>query len=169
MKKTLTVNIGSMPFTIDEDAYTVLSRYFDDIRSRLAGNEQREVMEDVEGRMADLFTENLRGSARVVSLEHVRQGIAVIGSAQTFGERQSASYQDAPKESAQVEKKFYRSRSHRAIAGLCGGVAEYFNTDVALIRLLTFILIFFGGLSLWIYIIAWIIVPQEPIKFNIHK
>lgn len=57
-------------------------------------------------------------------------------------------------------KKLFRSKSKR-IAGVCGGLAIYFNTDVSLIRT-TFLLGFiFTGLPLFAYIIMWLTVPME--------
>ena len=47
-------------------------------------------------------------------------------------------------------------------AGVCAGVAEYFGLDVSLVRIATLLLILFGGLSLWVYIILWLIVPKAP-------
>jgi len=65
-----------------------------------------------------------------------------------------------------MTKKLYRSVSQKMLGGLCGGLAEYFNLDVSLVRLL------FVGLGLitavlpmtFFYIIAWIVVPQEGPK-----
>ena len=48
------------------------------------------------------------------------------------------------------------------IAGVCGGLAVFFGLDVSLIRIATLILILFGGLSIWVYIILWLIVPKAP-------
>ena len=48
------------------------------------------------------------------------------------------------------------------IAGVCSGLAEFFGLDVSLIRIATLILILFGGLSIWVYIILWLIVPKAP-------
>lgn len=54
-----------------------------------------------------------------------------------------------------------RSRTDRMIAGVCGGIAEATNMDSSTIRLITVALILFGGISIWIYIIAAIIIPLE--------
>ena len=64
------------------------------------------------------------------------------------------------------ENRRYRSRSDRAIAGICGGLADFFGLDPSLIRIATLILILFGGLSLWVYIILWLIVPKAPKRLN---
>ena len=60
-------------------------------------------------------------------------------------------------------KKLYRSRKDTKIAGVCGGIAEYFNVDSNIIRLLA-VLTIFGGGGIIAYIIAWIIVPLEPVE-----
>jgi phage shock protein PspC (stress-responsive transcriptional regulator) len=60
-------------------------------------------------------------------------------------------------------KKLYRSTSDRMIAGICGGIGEYFNIDSTLVRLI-FVLgaIFTGSALFWAYIIMLIVVPEEP-------
>ena len=60
-----------------------------------------------------------------------------------------------------MTKKLYKSRN-KSVCGVCAGIAEYFDIDVTLVRLVTFLLIFFGGVSIWAYIIAAIIIPDAP-------
>ncbi len=55
----------------------------------------------------------------------------------------------------------YRPYNERVLAGVCGGVARYFGLDPALLRIMTLLLIILGGLSLWVYIIMWIIMPSR--------
>lgn len=61
-----------------------------------------------------------------------------------------------------MAKKLYRSRNSRLIAGVCGGLAEYFNIDPIIVRLIALILVLSFGSGLIAYIIAWIVVPEEP-------
>ncbi len=58
-------------------------------------------------------------------------------------------------------KKIYRSKTNRVIAGVCGGLGEYFNIDPTIVRLLWVILILAGGSGIIAYIIAWVIIPEE--------
>ena len=59
-------------------------------------------------------------------------------------------------------KRLYRTEGRDAtICGVCGGIAEYFGIDPTLVRVATAILIFAGGLCLWVYIIAAFIVPKK--------
>jgi phage shock protein C len=59
-------------------------------------------------------------------------------------------------------RKLYRSRTERMLAGVCGGLAQYFNLDPTLIRVLFIVLTVLGGAGLVIYVAMWIIVPKEP-------
>jgi phage shock protein C len=58
-------------------------------------------------------------------------------------------------------RKLYRSRTNRKLAGVCGGLAQYFITDATLIRVLFVVLALLGGPGLVIYLLMWIIVPEE--------
>ncbi|MCR5032212.1 MAG: PspC domain-containing protein [Lachnospiraceae bacterium] len=60
------------------------------------------------------------------------------------------------------EKKLYRSRRDQVFAGVCAGIADYFSVDPTLVRLITFLLIFPGGMSIWVYIIAALVLPLKP-------
>ena len=59
-------------------------------------------------------------------------------------------------------RKLYRSKSDKKLAGVCGGLAQYFNLDATLIRVLFVLLAVLGGSGLVLYVAMWIIVPQEP-------
>jgi len=59
-------------------------------------------------------------------------------------------------------KKLYRSRYSKKIAGVCGGLAEYFNIDPTIIRLVWAVLILAYGTGLLVYIIAALVIPLEP-------
>jgi len=59
-------------------------------------------------------------------------------------------------------RKLYRSRTNRQVAGVCGGLAQYFNIDATLIRVFFVVLAVLGGSGLVIYLVLWIIVPREP-------
>ena len=59
-------------------------------------------------------------------------------------------------------RKLYRSRKDRKMAGVCGGLAEYLNTDPTVIRVLFIVLAVLGGAGAVIYLAMWLIVPEEP-------
>ena len=61
-----------------------------------------------------------------------------------------------------MNRRLYRCRDNGCLAGVAGGMAEYFDLDPTLVRMLWFVSIFFGGLGLLLYIGMAIIVPLEP-------
>ena len=60
-------------------------------------------------------------------------------------------------------KKLERSRKNRVIAGVCAGLADYFNIDIALMRVLFVVATICGSFGFWMYVILWIVVPEENI------
>jgi len=59
-------------------------------------------------------------------------------------------------------KRLYRSRKDKVLGGVCGGIAEYFEIDPVLVRLLCVLVALLGGAGVIAYIIAWIIIPKRP-------
>lgn len=58
-------------------------------------------------------------------------------------------------------KKLYRVEKGAMLAGVCGGIAEYFNLDPSIVRLLWAVLVCFGGTGIWLYIVAGIVLPRK--------
>ena len=61
-----------------------------------------------------------------------------------------------------MEKKLYKSDSDKKICGVCGGIAEYFDMDPTVIRLIWVLAVLFAGCGILAYIIAAIIMPKKP-------
>lgn len=157
MQETITANIGSMAFTLDKDAYNCLQVYFADIERRLPP-EEIETLSDLEARMAELLREQVPSSMRVISLKEVRHAIETLGEPECFGEGCTPPH---PTPDQASPMRLRRSITDRSIAGICAGIAKTFNIDVTLVRLLTLALILCGGLSIWIYLVLWIVIPSE--------
>ncbi len=165
MKETINVNIGSVAFTLDEDAYALLKGYLDDIRERLS-DDRDEIMADIESRIAEIFRERVTSPMRVITVEVVRATMAQIGTPSTFGARPD---EPQPEPQEPPVKKIRRPCDNRSIAGVCAGLAEFLGIDTTLLRLITLFLILFGGLSLWVYIILWIVIPEESLEEAARK
>jgi phage shock protein C len=60
-------------------------------------------------------------------------------------------------------RRLYRSHANRRLAGVCGGLAEYFNIDATLVRVLFITFAVLGGPGLLAYVLLWIIVPEQPV------
>lgn len=61
----------------------------------------------------------------------------------------------------QTPKRLYRSRTNRMIGGVCGGIADYFAIDPVLVRLVFAAMIFGAGFGFGLYVILWIVVPEQ--------
>lgn len=167
MKETIQANIGSVAFTLDRDAYTLLKDYLDDIRSRLP-NDDTETLDDIERHFAEIFHERITSPMQVVTLEMTRTAIDRMGSPADFGDgpADARTRNPAPHE---ILRPLRRTVADRSIAGVCGGLARFFGTGPTLVRIITLLLFLFGGLSLWVYILLWIIVPEESPRITTNK
>ena len=61
-----------------------------------------------------------------------------------------------------MTKRLYRSRTNKMLAGVCGGLGDFFELDPTLIRLAAVVLVLAAGAGILAYIVAWIIVPMQP-------
>lgn len=59
-------------------------------------------------------------------------------------------------------KRLYRSRTNRIIAGVCGGLGDYFDIDPVLVRVIFVAFLLAFGSTALLYVILWLIVPNEP-------
>lgn len=164
MKETRNASLASQPFVFEEDAYQALKGYLDDISSRLPA-EDRETIEDIEYRLAEIFREKLPSPMMVLTLRQVREAMDQMGHPADFGEsRNEPGDTQAGERLETAPLRLRRPRENRSIAGVCAGLAAYLGLDTTLMRLLTLFLILFGGLSIWIYILLWIIIPEEEAR-----
>ncbi|HEX4425407.1 MAG TPA: PspC domain-containing protein [Terriglobales bacterium] len=65
-----------------------------------------------------------------------------------------------------ARQRLVRPRADRKIAGVCAGFAEYFDIDVIVIRLVWVVVAFLGGTGFLAYVIAWIVIPEEPLMLS---
>jgi len=65
-------------------------------------------------------------------------------------------------------KKLYRSRDNKVLAGVCGGIGEYFEIDPVIVRLIWIVLTMIWGFGLFLYIIAIFLIPLEPKEIKIQ-
>lgn len=164
MKETKSASLASQSFVFEADAYNELKNYLDDVAGRLP-DDDKETMEDIEYRLAEIFHDKLTSPMLVVTLKLVNEATSQLGHPSAFGEPCGGSAHTTPPTPPTPEpNRLIRSRTNRSIAGVCSGLAYFFSIDVTLVRLLTLLLILFGGISIWCYIILWIVVPEEPVQ-----
>jgi len=66
------------------------------------------------------------------------------------------------KEDSKEIRRVYRSRKNKLLGGVCSGIAEYFEIDPVLVRLLFVLLFFMGFAGIIIYLVAWLLIPENP-------
>lgn len=66
-----------------------------------------------------------------------------------------------------MKQRLYRSRTDKVFGGVCGGLADYFNIDVVIVRIIFVASALVWGLSFVLYLVLWIAVPLEPMKFEV--
>jgi len=160
MKKVVNVGIGGRSFIIDEDAYQKLENYLTKFRERTKmGVQTGDVMEDLEQRIAELFSESLRTGQEVVNQALVNRIIAQLGMPDGEAAEDDFSSKKETTHSGYAAKRLYRDPDNKSLGGVCSGLALYLNLDISLVRVLFFISLFMGGIGFWAYIIFWIVAP----------
>lgn len=163
MKKTMTVNLNGMVFHIDEDAYDMLGNYLADVRRHFSSEESPEIMNDIEARIAELFTERMRDGRNVINTADVEAVIAVLGKPNEFGDSDAETEETRQQSRASRRKvrRFYRDPEGALLGGVAAGFAAYVNLDVTLVRILMILLVIIGfGWFIPIYLIIWLITPE---------
>ena len=80
MKETTTINIGGIIFHIDQDAFLVLQQYFSELKKRFGHNDEgKEIINDIELRIAEILQETLSDKKQVVTIDDVNQVIKTMG------------------------------------------------------------------------------------------
>lgn len=156
MKKTLTINLNGIVWTINEDAYQELKNYLDELEKSFASDEEKDILSDIEARISELFSERLDKKRVVVELADVEYIISVLGKVSDFSEERQSE-----KENKKRLKRFYRDPENKIIAGIASGLAAYLGWDVTLLRVLFVLLLIFGfTYFLPIYLLIWLIAPE---------
>lgn len=153
MKKVITAGIGGRSFTINDDAYARLDSYLIAFRAHVREVGTQEVMDDLESRISELFYEAVGDGSRVVDLELVEKVISQLG-------MPDGSDTSATEEQPKAVRKLYRDTDDVRIAGVCSGLAIYFNIDTALVRILMLVALLAGSVGFWLYVVLWIAVPK---------
>lgn len=180
MKKSINITIGGSVFYIEEDGYEKLKGYLDSITDYFSHYEDnKEIVEDIESRIAEIFTQNIQDSQRqALTLENVENLITKMGTIADFkaeGEEEPDTAHANKKEENKhyqennqtipPSKKLTRNNKAKIIGGVCAGVGDYFGIDPLWVRLfctLLFLNFIFPQVSSVIfitYIILWIVLP----------
>lgn len=168
MNKTIIININSIVFHIEEDAYEILRAYMIEIKKHFgysAGS--KEILEDIENRIAEMFNERIQsGRKEVINQEDVQEVIALMGRVSDFeiDSDEEPSFEQAQQqqpfaESEQLNKKLMRDPDDKIFGGVCSGLAHYFGMEPRWARVLLVLFVLIGGSGFLVYVVLWIVMP----------
>ena len=181
MKKVININFQGRIIPIEESAYDILRQYVESLTRFFANEEGREeIINDIEGRIAELFGETLKKGSTCITEDDVTRIIDSMGRPEDFedeeanvksqlgGEQkqqQSSSSQQQSQSSATAEpRRFYRDENHKVLGGVCAGIANYFGIDPVIVRVIFLITTFGAGFGFLAYMILWIAAPSSASK-----
>lgn len=159
MNKTFNINLGGIVYHIDEDAYDLLENYLKNLRiyfSKEEGGE--EIVQDMELRISELFTERIHAGKQVITLSDVEEIIAQMGNFEEITDESEESGKDK-EENDETPKRLYRDADNKIFGGVCSGIAAYMGWDTTILRLAMLLVCCFLQGGILLYIISWIIIP----------
>ena len=162
MNKTTSINLGGYFFHIDEDAFRKLSNYFDAVKRSLSPDGREEIINDIESRISELFTEKLGTTKQVIGLKEVDDIIAIMGQPEDYKIEEETPKNDFQSNytSSSSSKKLYRDKENSFLGGVLSGLGHYFGVDPLWLRIIMVILFFGFGTGLVLYVILWILIPE---------
>jgi phage shock protein PspC (stress-responsive transcriptional regulator) len=158
MNTTVTIHLAHTLFHIDSEAFTLLKNYLNKLEKSFAQTEgKQEILEDIEVRIAELFSQYTIREGYVISEKNLNDVIEILGSPEDISEEETQ--EEGTKSYAQ--KKLYRDTNERIIGGVASGLGHYFGIDRVWIRLILIILVLssIGGV-VFVYILLWAIIPE---------
>lgn len=166
MKKTFPVNINGAIFYIDEDAYALLNNYLSQLRQAFPGDEGKEIVTDIEARIAELFSEIINGGANVITLDDVNAVIEKMGRPADLSDSPDSvdpknNEPTTPPPFQGVAKKLYRNMQNKVFGGVLGGLGCYLGWNTNILRLLVIVLTLctYVWPLIIIYLVAWMVIP----------
>lgn len=184
MTTTQTINLGGIAFYIDDDACRTLQSYLQSIEKNLAADaDKKDVMRDIEARMAEIFSDmRRREHIEVISIDMVRAVMQQLGKPDDFREEPE---EDTPADNnfrPIFQRKIYRDIDHSIIGGVCSGLGHWLGIDAIWMRIIFLLCLLLWGVTLPVYIILWLVMPEaktaaqrldmrgeEPTVENIQK
>ncbi len=173
MKKVININFQGRITPIEESAYDILQQYIDSLKRFFAAEEgKEEIINDIESRIAELFSEILKKGSTCITADDVNSIIKSMGRPEEFeGEEanvqtQLGADQKQEQQSSQAnqqqaynyqQRRLYRDENNKVLGGICSGIANYFGIEPLIIRILAVVAF---GVVFIPYLILWVAVPS---------
>ncbi len=169
MKQVININFQGRVVPIEVSAFELLKNYTESLNRHFANEEgKEEIINDIESRIGELFQQRITKGATCITDDDVNAIIKSMGRPEEFeamddtqkASTDSSSYQQQSTGSttATGNKRLFRNENDKVLGGVCSGLANYFNIDVVIARII-FVVLLFSGIGFLTYIIMWIAVP----------
>lgn len=169
MQRIIQITIAGRLIPIEEDGYLLLKDYISSLERHFAGEEgKEEIIQDIEGRIAELFTARVQSGTHAVDKMDVVKVIETLGPASALNEGRDASGNPASHFPAPYapgphyhysSRRLFRNPNDRIIGGVCSGIANYFDIDPVIVRLVFVVMFLTALIGIPAYILAWILIP----------
>ncbi|OJU47654.1 MAG: hypothetical protein BGN96_05820 [Bacteroidales bacterium 45-6] len=177
MKEIIKASVAGYSFTFEKEAYDYLETYLAEIEKHFSGKEDgKEIVADIEERMSELLRMDIGDGDRVVSLADVKHLVEIMGKPTDIDDEESkgeSERDDTKSESPKNESVFHRKRIYRdedsaILGGVLSGLANYFQIDKFLLRIIFVLLVVvghkfigeIGGFLILAYLVMWVVVPK---------
>jgi phage shock protein PspC (stress-responsive transcriptional regulator) len=171
MKQVININFQGRVVPIEVTAFELLKNYTESLSRHFANEEgKEEIINDIESRIGELFQERITKGATCITDDDVNAIIKNMGRPEEFeamDDTQTQSFassandeQSTGSNASTGNKRLYRDENDKVLGGVCSGLANYFNIDVVIARII-FVVLLFSGIGFLTYIIMWIAVPSS--------
>ena len=176
MKQVININFQGRVVPIEVSAYDILKAYVDSLSLHFSLEDGKdEIINDIENRIGELFQERIKAGAICITDEDVNAIIKSIGRPEDFDDADSSAstgntdsteqktqqQQESSYTNTYGKRKLFRDENHKLVGGVCSGIANYFDIDIVIVRIIFLVLLFSFGIGFIPYIILWIAVPSS--------
>ncbi|MEI9935474.1 MAG: PspC domain-containing protein [Ferruginibacter sp.] len=172
MKQVININFQGRVVPIEVAAFELLKKYTDSLNRYFANEDgKEEIINDIENRIGELFQERLKAGTTCITEDDVNAVIKSIGRPEEFesnedntSQSNSAGQKADSSQTGNITgtyKRLYRDENNKILGGVCSGIANYFNIDPVIVRIIAVIIF---GVFFVPYIILWIAVPSSATK-----
>jgi len=187
MQRIIQINIAGQILPIEEDAYIVLKEYLNSLERQFTGADGKEIIEDIENRIAELFSIRLQGGSPAIDRSDVQKVIDTLGAATDLHDGPSVSagqssrqqytnnsYQqgNSSRPYPYTHDRLLRDPYDKVLGGVCSGISHYFDIDPIIVRLVMVVMFLTFGIGFIAYLIAWAVIPAAKSReelFNMNN
>jgi len=160
MNKTISISISGLNFIIEEDAYSKLQNYLNEVRKHCGSDiDVEEVISDIESGIAEKLKSLITPYKDVITMKDIDSLIKIMGTAEDFDREVGGMHEESGSDQ-KIKRKLYRDSDDVVIAGVASGLGLYFDIDPVIVRVIFVLLTLGHGFGILAYIILWISMPE---------